>query len=127
MASVGILAAQFCGSKRIVRTKRNIESGNQFKNVFAQQQVKHKLKGNSVNMTKRLMIVLLVFELLVAITDARNETHQNLLPPLAHGEQCGSTQEMVDECFKDLPPHLMDFLQNTKIVISKQEIMAKCM
>ncbi|XP_017058388.1 uncharacterized protein LOC108099396 [Drosophila ficusphila] len=41
-------------------------------------------------------------------------------------EDCGSTQKMVDECFKDLPPHLMEFLQNTKIVISKKEITAKC-
>ncbi|XP_052852388.1 uncharacterized protein LOC128262264 [Drosophila gunungcola] len=41
-------------------------------------------------------------------------------------EECGSTQKMVDECFKDLPPHLMEFLQNTKIVISQKEIAAKC-
>ncbi|XP_034661388.1 uncharacterized protein LOC117896953 [Drosophila subobscura] len=41
-------------------------------------------------------------------------------------EDCGSTQRMVDECFKDLPPHLMEFLQNTKIVISKRDIMTKC-
>ncbi|KAH8346451.1 hypothetical protein KR084_000723 [Drosophila pseudotakahashii] len=45
---------------------------------------------------------------------------------VAAGEECGSTQKMVDECFKDLPPHLMEFLQNTKIVISKKEIAAKC-
>ncbi|XP_017023290.1 uncharacterized protein [Drosophila kikkawai] len=42
------------------------------------------------------------------------------------GEECGSTQGMVDECFKDLPPHLMEFLQNNKIVISKKEITTKC-
>ncbi|XP_016991071.1 uncharacterized protein LOC108053011 [Drosophila rhopaloa] len=41
-------------------------------------------------------------------------------------EECGSTQKMVDECFKDLPPHLMEFLQNTKVVISQKEITAKC-
>jgi len=45
---------------------------------------------------------------------------------VAVGEECGSTQKMVDECFKDLPPHLMEFLQNTKIVISKKEITQKC-
>jgi len=73
------------------------------------------------------MILLYIFVLLVVMAEARNENHQNPPPPLAHVEQCGSTQKMVDECFKDLPPHLMEFLQNTKIVISKQEIMAKCM
>ncbi|KRG00097.1 uncharacterized protein Dwil_GK14242 [Drosophila willistoni] len=45
---------------------------------------------------------------------------------LAHVNKCGNTQKMVDECFNDLPAHLMDFLQNTKTVISKKEITAKC-
>ncbi|XP_030559593.1 uncharacterized protein LOC115761792 [Drosophila novamexicana] len=63
---------------------------------------------------------------LVAMADLGNETQQQQPPALAHVNKCGSTQKMVDECFKDLPPHLMEFLQNTKIVISKQEIIAKC-
>ncbi|EDW24210.1 GL23512 [Drosophila persimilis] len=41
-------------------------------------------------------------------------------------QDCGSTQRMVDDCFKDLPPHLMEFLQNTKIIISKSDITTKC-
>lgn len=45
---------------------------------------------------------------------------------LSSANSCGSTEKMVDDCFKDLPPHLMEFLQNTKIVITKQEIIAKC-
>ncbi|KAM8706565.1 hypothetical protein ACLKA7_010777 [Drosophila subpalustris] len=77
-------------------------------------------------MSKRFVILLYFLVGVVAMSEARNETHENSPPPLAHVEQCDSTQTMVDQCFKDLPPHLMEFLQNTKIVISKQEIMAKC-
>ncbi|XP_055901947.1 uncharacterized protein LOC129938421 [Eupeodes corollae] len=40
---------------------------------------------------------------------------------------CGETQKMVHECFKNLPPHLMEFLQTTKIVVAnKEEIVSKC-
>ncbi|XP_017140325.1 uncharacterized protein LOC108154532 [Drosophila miranda] len=53
----------------------------------------------------------------------QNETKQQTAVP---SEDCGSTQRMVDECFKDLPPHLMEFLQNTKIVINKRDITTKC-
>ncbi|XP_017846134.1 uncharacterized protein LOC108602513 isoform X2 [Drosophila busckii] len=59
----------------------------------------------------------------------RADTQQLQLQPapqLSRIENCGSTEKMVDSCFKDLPPHLMEFLQNTKIVISKQEIIDKC-
>ncbi|KAH8381709.1 hypothetical protein KR093_011136, partial [Drosophila rubida] len=78
------------------------------------------------HMAHRLVILWYLVVLFVAMVNARNETHQNPPPPLAHVEQCGNTEKMVDECFKDLPLHLKDFLQNTKIVISKQEITAKC-
>ncbi|XP_013100650.2 uncharacterized protein LOC106082583 [Stomoxys calcitrans] len=40
--------------------------------------------------------------------------------------KCGSTQKMVDNCFRDLPPHLMEFLQTSKIAINEQEITSKC-
>ncbi|EDV94411.1 GH21009 [Drosophila grimshawi] len=60
------------------------------------------------------------------MVDSRNESEQLPPPSLAHMDKCGSTEKMVDECFKDLPPHLMEFLQSTKIVISKQDIIAKC-
>ncbi|XP_005185963.1 uncharacterized protein LOC101892398 [Musca domestica] len=39
---------------------------------------------------------------------------------------CGNTQKMVDNCFRDLPPHLMEFLQSPKIVIDEKEIKNKC-
>ncbi|XP_055851503.1 uncharacterized protein LOC129915836 [Episyrphus balteatus] len=39
---------------------------------------------------------------------------------------CGETQTMVDVCFKNLPPHLMEFLQKTKIAVNKDEIASKC-
>ncbi|XP_073820410.1 uncharacterized protein [Musca autumnalis] len=39
---------------------------------------------------------------------------------------CGNTPKMVDNCFRDLPPHLMEFLQSPKIVIDQQEIIHKC-
>ncbi|EDW16317.1 uncharacterized protein LOC6574828 [Drosophila mojavensis] len=56
---------------------------------------------------------------------AANQT-RSLEEELSSANSCGSTEKMVDDCFKDLPPHLMEFLQNTKIVITKQEIIAKC-
>lgn len=40
---------------------------------------------------------------------------------------CGDTQKMVDGCFKDLPPHLMEFLQSTKVAVNKEEVESKCM
>lgn len=40
--------------------------------------------------------------------------------------KCGNTQKMVDNCFRDLSPHLMEFLQTTKIAINEQEITSKC-
>ncbi|KAH8284378.1 hypothetical protein KR018_010668 [Drosophila ironensis] len=68
----------------------------------------------------------------VAMAQGQNENSSAVQNEVTNGHrdvaggQCGSTQRMVDECFKDLPPHLMEFLQNTKIVISKKEITAKC-
>ncbi|KAH8407204.1 hypothetical protein KR222_010495, partial [Zaprionus bogoriensis] len=63
-----------------------------------------------------------------ALAYPRNETEiqSQSSSSSADDSDCGSTENMVDECFKDLPPHLMEFLQNTKIVISKKEILAKC-
>lgn len=77
-------------------------------------------------MAKAFVSRCFLFVLLFTLVHSRNETLQNPPPPLAHVEKCGSTQKMVDECFKDLPQHLMEFLQNTKVVISKKEILAKC-
>ncbi|KAH8382556.1 hypothetical protein KR009_004105 [Drosophila setifemur] len=51
---------------------------------------------------------------------------QNDNSSMVPSEECGGTQRMVDECFKDLPPHIMEFLQNTRIVISRKEIATKC-
>ncbi|XP_075144649.1 uncharacterized protein LOC142219646 [Haematobia irritans] len=50
------------------------------------------------------------------------------LPNTDRGVQvkCGSTQKMVDNCFRDLPPHLMEFLQTSKIAINEEEINSKC-
>lgn len=53
-------------------------------------------------------------------------TQNKSLEELPNVDGCGTTEKMVDDCFKDLPPPLMEFLQNTKIVITKQEIIAKC-
>ncbi|KAI8123310.1 hypothetical protein FF38_11627 [Lucilia cuprina] len=39
---------------------------------------------------------------------------------------CGNTQKMADNCFRDLPPHLMEFLQTSKIAINEQDIVSKC-
>lgn len=39
---------------------------------------------------------------------------------------CGNTQKMADNCFRDLPPHLMEFLQTSKIPINEQDIISKC-
>ncbi|EDW97951.1 uncharacterized protein LOC6537694 [Drosophila yakuba] len=72
-----------------------------------------------------ILIYFVVLLHLVTVVLAQNEGNMSETT-VATGEECGSTQKMVDECFKDLPPHLMDFLQNTKIVISKKEITAKC-
>ncbi|XP_016960331.1 uncharacterized protein LOC108031431 [Drosophila biarmipes] len=57
---------------------------------------------------------------------AQNEGNISQVAEEAVGGECGSTQKMVDECFKDLPPHLMEFLQNTKTAISKKDITQKC-
>ncbi|TDG52272.1 hypothetical protein AWZ03_001102 [Drosophila navojoa] len=62
---------------------------------------------------------------MLVCSTAANQT-QSLEEELSSANSCGSTEKMVDDCFKDLPPHLMEFLQNTKIVITKQEIIAKC-
>ncbi|XP_030371183.1 uncharacterized protein LOC115621626 [Scaptodrosophila lebanonensis] len=69
-----------------------------------------------------------LFALTVAGQNVTNDKISNNNSSLSSEEEerCGSTQDMVDECFKDLPPHLMEFLQNTKVVISKKEIIAKC-
>lgn len=47
-------------------------------------------------------------------------------PALAHDLHCGSTEELVGECSKELPEHLISFLKNFKIDITKEEILTKC-
>lgn len=47
-------------------------------------------------------------------------------PPLVRVQNCGSTKEMVRECFQGLSEHLIDFLLNFKINITKEEILKKC-
>lgn len=79
-----------------------------------------------MNMEKILVPLCFLFVPLFTLVYSHNETLQNPPPPLAHVEKCGSTQKMVDECFKDLPEPLVEFLQNTKVVVSKKEIFAKC-
>jgi len=73
-----------------------------------------------------ILIYVVILLRLVNVVLAQNEGNISESTVATGREECGSTQKMVDECFKDLPPHLMDFLQNTKIVISKKEITAKC-
>lgn len=60
-----------------------------------------------------------------SITTEHNENNELDLTP-ATKVNCGETQAMVDVCFKDLPPHLMEFLQTTKIALNKEEIASKC-
>ncbi|KAH8330983.1 hypothetical protein KR067_009702 [Drosophila pandora] len=71
-------------------------------------------------------VALLGVSVAVVLGQNENTSMVAIQNEVAIEEQCGNTQRMVDECFKDLPPHLMEFLQNTKIVISKKEITAKC-
>lgn len=50
-----------------------------------------------------------------------NSNHHN-----ADDSVCGNTQKMADNCFRDLPPHLMEFLQTSKIAINEKDILSKC-
>ncbi|KAI9579158.1 uncharacterized protein LOC119640133 [Glossina fuscipes] len=54
------------------------------------------------------------------------EISTTVSPSLKHLAQCGNTQRMVDNCFRDLPPHLMAFLQSKKPAINKNEVLSKC-
>uniref|UniRef100_A0A1B0FIE2 Uncharacterized protein n=1 Tax=Glossina morsitans morsitans TaxID=37546 RepID=A0A1B0FIE2_GLOMM len=54
------------------------------------------------------------------------EISTTVSPSLKHLAQCGNTQRMVDNCFRDLPPHLMTFLQSKKVAINKNEVLSKC-
>uniref|UniRef100_W8C6D8 Uncharacterized protein n=1 Tax=Ceratitis capitata TaxID=7213 RepID=W8C6D8_CERCA len=70
---------------------------------------------------------------LISLVNSQNDTESRLASALGNndasngvGSKCGDTQRMVDECFKDLPPHLMEFLQSTKIAINERDISSKC-
>lgn len=39
---------------------------------------------------------------------------------------CGRFPKIVDNCFKDLPPLLKEFLQNNRIIITKEDLIGKC-
>ncbi|TMW54300.1 hypothetical protein DOY81_000573 [Sarcophaga bullata] len=54
-----------------------------------------------------------------SINDSSNSSNNNNI-------MCGNTQKMADNCFRDLPPHLMEFLQTSKIAINEQDIVSKC-
>ncbi|XP_037953880.1 uncharacterized protein LOC119684022 [Teleopsis dalmanni] len=58
----------------------------------------------------------------LAVNSNTTTTHNATV--LVH--KCGDSKKMVDECFNDLPPHLMEFLQSTKIAINEDEITSKC-
>lgn len=70
---------------------------------------------------------------LVSSVNSQNDTESRVTVSLKSSDsaagaesKCGDTQRMVDECFKDLPPHLIEFLQTTKIAINERDIASKC-
>jgi len=52
-------------------------------------------------------------------------TTQSSVAGAAHVE-CGSTHKVVDECFKNLPPHLVEFLQTSKVPLNQEDVTNKC-
>ncbi|XP_054745870.1 uncharacterized protein LOC129250256 [Anastrepha obliqua] len=75
----------------------------------------------------------LLLVLLISSVNSQDDTESRLAATNANNDstagtdsKCGDTQRMVDECFKDLPPHLMEFLQTTKIAINERDIASKC-
>ncbi|XP_018798760.1 PREDICTED: uncharacterized protein LOC108975012 [Bactrocera latifrons] len=80
-----------------------------------------------------MFALLLLLIPLVSSVNSQNDTESRLAASLKSSDtaagaesKCGDTQRMVDECFKDLPPHLMEFLQTTKIANNEREIASKC-
>ncbi|XP_065367716.1 uncharacterized protein LOC135960368 [Calliphora vicina] len=53
-------------------------------------------------------------------------SNSNISNNSSNNVMCGNTQKMADNCFRDLPPHLMEFLQTSKIAINEEDIVSKC-
>ncbi|XP_067617367.1 uncharacterized protein [Eurosta solidaginis] len=87
----------------------------------------------SLNACFGVFVLSLLLLLHISLVNSQNDTESWLTAALTNNgstagnaSKCGDTQHMVDECFKDLPPHLMEFLQTTKIAINEREIALKC-
>lgn len=91
----------------------------------------HGIKNNSTATTESLVTSAITDPTGVPLSSSSNTSSSSSSAALASNERgamvkCGNTQKMVDNCFRDLPPHLMEFLQTSKIAINEQEITSKC-
>lgn len=116
--------ALFIDSRRWITIYTNKRKLHNKSETSKQQQVKQSAVINITTMFHYLRCILVTFCVMSYVGCTSIDAIPP--PPLAHVMNCGSTDEMVGECSNDLPEHLIDFLQNFRIDISKEDILTKC-